>query len=138
MIDRIFIDSNVWLYFFLKDEEEKYRIAEKYFLENATGSVFIITYQVINEVANQLIKNNHDEITIVENIEYMYKISTIQDFSKEIILSASELRQRYSLSFWDSIIVTSAIKSNCNILATEDMQDGLIIEHTEIKNIFKK
>jgi predicted nucleic acid-binding protein len=138
MIDRIFIDSNVWLYFFLKDEKEKYRIAEKYFLENAGGSVFIITYQVINEVTNQLIKNNHDENTIVENIEYMYKISTIQDFSKEIILSASELRQRYSLSFWDSIIVTSAIKSNCNILASEDMQDGLIIEHTEIKNIFKK
>lgn len=137
MTDRIFIDSNVWLYFFLKDEIEKYKISEKYFRKNANNSIFIITYQVINEVSNQLVRNNFDEVTIVENIELMCKISTIQDFSKEILFLASALRQKYSLSFWDSIIVASAVKSRCNILATGDLHDGLIIEHTEIKNIFK-
>jgi predicted nucleic acid-binding protein len=137
MTDKIFIDSNVWLYFFLKDEIEKYKIAEKYFRKNANNSIFIITYQVINEVSNQLVRNNFDEVTIVENIELMCKISTIQDFSKEILFLASALRQKYSLSFRDSIIVASAVKSRCNILATEDLHDGLIIEHTEIKNIFK-
>ena len=68
----------------------------------------------------------------------MYEICTIQDFSKDIIMSASSLREKYSLSFWDSIIVASAIISNCNILASEDMQTGLKINNTTIKNIFKK
>jgi predicted nucleic acid-binding protein len=31
MTDKIFIDSNVWCYLFIKDEYEKYKIAEKYF-----------------------------------------------------------------------------------------------------------
>jgi predicted nucleic acid-binding protein len=67
----------------------------------------------------------------------MYKICAIQDFSKDIVLKASDLRTRYSLNFWDSIIIASAITGNCNILATEDLQDGLVIETTEIRNIFR-
>ncbi|WP_010263820.1 PIN domain-containing protein [Treponema primitia] len=137
MTDRIFVDSNVWVYFFVQDEYNKYKIAGEYFSKNANNSVFIITYQVINETTNQLIKNKISEKTIKENIEYMYKICTIQDFSKNIILSASKLRELYSFSFWDSIIAASAIESNSNILASEDMQDGLKINNTTIKNIFK-
>jgi predicted nucleic acid-binding protein len=38
---------------------------------------------------------------------------------------AVEFRARqYSLSFWDSIIVASALRSGCEVLYTEDMQDG--------------
>jgi predicted nucleic acid-binding protein len=78
-----------------------------------------------------------DEIT-KENIQYMYRICTIQDFSREIIMLAFNLRGKYSLSFWDSIIVASALKSNCNILAGEDMQNGLKINNMVINNIFSK
>jgi predicted nucleic acid-binding protein len=73
-----------------------------------------------------------------ENIQYMYKICTIQDFSKEIIMIAFDLREKYSLSFWDSIIVASALNSNCNVLASEDMQNGLRIKNMIINNIFSK
>jgi predicted nucleic acid-binding protein len=48
------------------------------------------------------------------------------------------LREKYSLSFWDSIIVASALHSNCTVLASEDMQDGLKIDNMIIDNIFKK
>jgi predicted nucleic acid-binding protein len=66
----------------------------------------------------------------------MYKICTIQDFSKEITILAFLLREKYSLSFWDSIIVASALAANCNILASEDMQHGLKINNMTIHNIF--
>jgi predicted nucleic acid-binding protein len=40
-------------------------------------------------------------------------------------------------SFWDSIIVGSALFSECGILVSEDMQNGLSIAETlAIKNIF--
>lgn len=137
MKNKIFVDSNVWVYFFLQDEYNKYKIAEEFFLKNANDSVFVITYQVINETTNQLIRNKFSEETIKENIEYMYKLCAIQDFSKNILLSASTLRDSYSFSCWDSIIVASALESNSTILASEDMQDGLKIKNTTIKNIFK-
>ena len=138
MTDKIFVDSNIWLYLFLQDSEKKYKLAEDFFIRKSVNSLFVITYQIINEVSNVLLKNGYTEIKIKENIEYMFKICTIQDFTKDIILLASSLREKYSLSFWDSIVVGSALFSGCNILASEDMQDGLIIDNSlTIKNILK-
>jgi len=137
MRNKIFIDSNIWLYLFLQDDKEKYKITEKYLLKNNLNSTFVITYQVINEVASILLKNNFTETEIRENIEYLIKINTLQDFTKEIVLIASSIRERYSISFWDSIIIGSALFAKCDILISEDMQDGLIIDNKLlIKNIF--
>ena len=47
---------------------------------------------------------------------------------KETLLLASELRRRYSLSYWDSIIVASAVGAEASALYTEDLQHGLIVE----------
>jgi predicted nucleic acid-binding protein len=55
MTDKIFIDSNIWCYLFISDAYEKYKIAEKYIFEKA-NDVFVISYQVINEVTNKLIQ----------------------------------------------------------------------------------
>jgi predicted nucleic acid-binding protein len=138
MSDKIFVDSNVWLYLFLQDDGKKYKIAEKYFKENGLKSTFIITYQVINEVSNILLKNDYTESKIKENIDHMFKVSTIQDFTKEIILSASSARETYSFSFWDSILIGSALFSECNMFISEDMQDGLMVNNKLlIKNTFK-
>ena len=137
MAGKVFIDSNIWIYLFLSEQTNKYKIAEEYISKNIDSTIFI-TYQVINEVTNQLIRNNFSENVIRKNIEYMYKICTIHNFSKEVIMSASSLRERYSFSFWDSIIAASALNSGCSILATEDMQNGQKIEEMIIENIFVK
>jgi predicted nucleic acid-binding protein len=88
MADRVFIDSNIWLYLFLQEDGNKYKIAEKYISEN-DNSLMFISYQVINEVTNQLIRNNFNELIIRKNIDYLYKICTIHNFSKDILFSAS-------------------------------------------------
>ena len=136
MADKIFLDSNIWLYLFLQDETNKYKIAEEYISTNSDNTMFI-TYQVINEVTNQLLRNNFNETIVKENIEYMYRICTIHNFSKEIVMLASSLREKYAFSFWDSMIVAGALNSGCGTLATEDMHDGLKIENMITKNIFK-
>jgi predicted nucleic acid-binding protein len=137
MADKIFVDTNVWVYLYLHDDDEKYKIAEKYLVKNDPNAVFIITWQIINEVANTLLRYKYDEVEIRKYIEQLCKTCTIQDFTKEIVLTASSLREKYSFSFWDSILVASALFSECNILVSEDMQDGLNVEKKlTIKNIF--
>jgi predicted nucleic acid-binding protein len=139
MTDKIFVDTNVWVYLYLHDDEEKYKIAEEYLLKNDPDTVFIITWQIINEVSNTLLRYKYGESEIRKYIEQLCKTCTIQDFTKEIVLTASSLRGKYSFSFWDSIIVGSALFSECNILISEDMQNGLIVEEKLIiKNIFVK
>jgi predicted nucleic acid-binding protein len=138
MIDKICLDSNIWLYLFLKDAADKYKIVEEYLRKYGTSCIFVISYQVINEVTNQLLRHKFSEEINKQNIEYMYSICTIQDFTKSIIMRASAIREKYCVSFWDSTILASAIESNCSILATEDLQAGLKIENTTIVNIFKE
>jgi predicted nucleic acid-binding protein len=139
MADKIFVDTNVWVYLYLHDNEEKYKIAEEYLLKNNQDVVFMITWQIINEVANTLLRYKYGETEIRKYIEQLCKTCTIQDFTKEIVLKASSLREKYSFSFWDSIIVGSALFSECNMLISEDMQNGLTVEgKLTIKNIFVK
>ena len=137
MTDRIFIDSNIWLYLFLKDSYDKYRLSEEFIIKNSKNSIFVISYQVVNEVSNKLFQKNFEEKIIRENIERMCKICTLQDFTKDILINASQLREKYSISFWDSIIVSSGIIANCNVLISEDLQDGMKIQNMEIRNIYK-
>jgi predicted nucleic acid-binding protein len=53
------------------------------------------------------------------------------------VLTASSVREKYSISFWDSIIIGSALFAKCDTLISEVMQNGLKIDDKLlIKNIF--
>ena len=52
MKDSIFIDSNVWVYLFSADDENKRGIADQFIKTNGNRNTFVISYQVINEVTN--------------------------------------------------------------------------------------
>jgi predicted nucleic acid-binding protein len=55
----------------------------------------------------------------------------------EDIISASELEEKYQLSFWDSLIVIAAQVSGAAILVSEDLQDGQQIGSIKVTNPFK-
>ena len=130
---RIFIDSNIWIYFFLNSEKdfEKNQIAKR-FLKSIVGkNQIILSTQVINEYHWTLYrKYKIDEEIIRSTIDD--KILTISDvvtLSTNNYNSAFDLRKKYSISFWDSLILASALENNCEILYSEDMQHNQIIEN---------
>lgn len=53
------------------------------------------------------------------------------------VLRAGELAQRYRLSFWDAMIVRSAIALECSVLWSEDFQDGAVYDGVTVRNPFK-
>ena len=65
-------------------------------------------------------------------------ISTIAPLSFQTYHLAFSLRSKYSLSFWDSLIVASALENNCTTLYSEDMQHQQVIDNQlTIINPFK-
>jgi len=133
--DRAFVDSNVWVYLFTSEDSPKCKVAER-FLAAAEGTL-VISYQVVNEVANVLLKKGFDEHRVRFVMESMSKICIVQDYSGDIVLLASTLREKHHFSFWDSLIVASAQASQCRYLVSEDMQDNQVVGGVTIKNIFK-
>ena len=136
MTDRIFVDSNVWVYLFTDDKNIKNRAASEYIKKNAETNRLIISYQVLNEVCCVLKKKKYTEPEIRIVAGDMIGLCEVCGYSEEIIYLASELRDMYSLSYWDSHIAASGLASQCSVLTSEDMQDGLIINKMVIKNLF--
>jgi predicted nucleic acid-binding protein len=136
MTGRIFIDSNVWIYLFAKEENEKNSIARKFISEKSKDNHLIISFQVINEVCRILKKKGFTEEKLKFVIDNLAKICEVHQSTVVLSFRASELRENHNFSFWDSHIVAHAIDAECDFLISEDMQDGYDINGTIIKNIF--
>lgn len=54
----------------------------------------------------------------------------------EDILDAIQISQRYMISFWDSLIVCSAINLDCSIIWSEDLNSGQYFDKVKVVNPF--
>ncbi len=70
--------------------------------------------------------NNHIEEFIVD----CYEQYSVINFTKNMFIKASKLREKHLFSYYDSLIVSSALLAKCSILYSEDMQHNLKVETT--------
>lgn len=139
--DPYFLDSNIWLYALLKkaqpspDDLTKAQIANR-FIDSPN---VVVSTQVINEVSVNLIKKARFTESQIQNlIQSFYDGCQVITPSQSLLIHASQVRDRYSLSFWDGIIIAAALTANVSTLYSEDMQNGLIIsEQLAIVNPFQ-
>lgn len=125
---RFFIDTNIWLYAFISSQDEsKSKIAQN--LLRTHHDKLVISTQIINEVCvNLLRKAKMEESALQQLIHSFYGQYEVIKLEKDILVSASVLRQRNSLSYWDSVVVAAAMKAGASTLYSEDMQHGQVID----------
>ena len=130
-----FIDTNVWLYAFIQNQNQDKAARAKAIIEK---SEIIVSSQVINEVCVNLIKKAHfDEVSIRNLIESFYGKYRVGEIRKEILIKASQLRAGYRFSYWDSLIVACASIEGASVVYSEDMHSDLVVEdHLQIINPF--
>ena len=134
--NRCFIDSNIWLYAFIETGDVDKRQQAQLLIQSSTP---VISTQVINEVCINLIRKvNFSEDQIRQLIASFYSNYKVQKLNQSTVLTATQLRESYALSFWDSIIVASALDASLSYVYSEDMHDGLhILNQLHIINPFK-
>jgi len=121
-----FIDSNVWIYLLVARQDEHKRQTARNLIERKR---FFVSTQVIGEVCvNLLRKKAMSEPEVRGSINSLYRNHSVMTITQETLLSASDLRASHFLSFWDSLIVASALQSGAQILYSEDMQHGLVVD----------
>jgi predicted nucleic acid-binding protein len=123
----VFLDTNIWFYVFVDSQSLVKHTRAKQLIESED---IVLSQQVVSEVCNALIRKapfTEEQIKeIIRSFYTRYRPMTLVDTD---LISASDLRQNYRLSYWDSLIVAAALKSNSTILYSEDMQDGLVVEN---------
>ncbi len=133
--ERFFVDSNLWLYTFMRDDEEKKTVAAELIGDPAT----VLSTQVVNEICVNLIrKADYSEAEVQQTIENLYANYEIVRVDKQDIVKASQLRAQARLSYWDSLVVATAMNADCTLVYSEDMQHNQVIGKTRIVNPFKK
>ena len=128
MSDKVFLDTNTVIYSYSEDEPEKQKIAND-ILEQYNNQI-IISNQVINELSNTLFRKfklNADEVR--ETVLELNDNFPIVNFNLHTQLKAIELKGKYQLQFYDSMILATALENGCNIVFSEDMQHNQVIEN---------
>ncbi|PUA27749.1 MAG: hypothetical protein B0W54_14520 [Cellvibrio sp. 79] len=131
MRDRIFLDTNILVYALL-DEGHKQKTAFE-----LLQSGCVISTQVLNEftqVARKKAKLEWQEITDLSNA--IQTLTEIIPLMRETHNLGLEIAKQYGYGFYDSLIIATAIESQCNLLISEDMQHGQRIEMLVISNPF--
>ncbi len=103
-----------------------------------SGTNFIST-QVVQEFSNVLSKKfklNWNEIITAINESTAHNQMVVN--STDTIKKACDIANKYMYSFYDSLLISSALEVNCTILYTEDLQHNQLIENKpRIINPFK-
>lgn len=122
---KTFIDTNILIYAFTKDEPVKQKTALK-FLNNCQP---VLSTQVIKEFSNVLLKRGNINLQdIQEVIKEIISVAELVNGELELIFTSFDIHKRYKYSFYDSLIIAAALNSKCQILLSEDMQNGQIID----------
>jgi predicted nucleic acid-binding protein len=138
MSDRTFIDTNVILYSKDARDERKQSIADELVSRGIREGTLVVSAQVLNEFyvnATQKLTqgmNRENARTVCRSIAAV----SCEPVTNETISAAWDIQDRFALSWWDSLIVASALGARCTRLLTEDLQDGLQVDGLQVVNPF--
>jgi predicted nucleic acid-binding protein len=125
--NRVFLDTNIMLYAYSNSEEDKQQVSRQIVKNNYT----IISTQVLQEIANILNKKfKLDYLVIKETLmECVYDNNEVYTNKQQTVFMACDISKRYKYSFYDSLIIATALDSSCKILYSEDLQHNQTIEN---------
>jgi len=128
MSDRIFIDTNLFVYAHVSDDTVKHEIAVELLCREIIGFQVIVSTQVLTEFYSAMSKHKlaHDEISSF--LADIIRCSNVASVSLTTVELCLKLKDKYGYSYWDSLILASAVENRCRTLYSEDMIHGHIIE----------
>ncbi len=136
---KAFIDTNVFVYAQDKSDETKTKASQRLITKLFLEKQGFISTQVIQEFCNVFLKKSEkplqpdDVIEIIDNLLAPLLAHTPDSsFYKRAINTCS----RYSLSFYDALVIQAAIDLRCELLYSEDMQNGARYNGVTVVNPF--
>jgi len=120
---RTFIDTNVLVYL----ASDNPRKADR--AEDIVGAGGIVSVQVLNEVTNVARRKMGLSWTETEAFLSLIRgLLMVRPITLDVHDTGLALAQRYGLSTYDAMIAASALLADAEILWSEDMQHGMVLD----------
>jgi predicted nucleic acid-binding protein len=135
---RAFVDANVLVYAFDSSAGQKKGVAEELLAQLWETGTGCLSVQVLQEFFVTVTRKVATPLPVEEAGERIRELSAWKVFAPtaDDVLAAIALHRRSGVSFWDAMIVHAAAESGCDVLWTEDLNDGQVIRGVRIRNPF--
>jgi predicted nucleic acid-binding protein len=139
MSDKYFLDTNILVYTFDEASPGKRDRARALVAEALAESRGVISYQVAQEFLNAALRKFAKPLTAADAARFLTVV--IEPLcavfaSVDLFHQAIGISERWRYSFYDALVVASALKAGCSVLYSEDLQHGQKISGLRILDPF--
>jgi predicted nucleic acid-binding protein len=132
---RVALDTNVLVYAEGVDDPQKEAVADRLVAALPSASTFL-SVQVLGELFNVLVRRGVSRDRARHAARQWSETFTIVETTSALMLSATDLAAQHKLKIWDAMILVAAAEVRCDILLSEDFQDGFAWSGITVCNPF--
>lgn len=133
---KIFIDTNLIVYANDRRDPKKQRKAIELVSELMSNGLGVISSQVLQEYSSVALTKLKQEHALVLRQLVLLEAFDIVLMKPALIRRAIEIRSSYSISFWDSCIISAAEVAGCDSIYSEDLNAGQYYSGIKVNNPF--
>ncbi|HKW17930.1 MAG TPA: PIN domain-containing protein [Terriglobales bacterium] len=137
MKGKFFLDTNILVYAldstFGKKSEVSFNLV-RHAIQTKRG---VISYQVVQEYFNVAFKQFAKPLPLSEADNYLrtvFRPLLAVQSSSLLFADALRIKIHHQFSWYDALIASAALQAGCEVLYTEDLQNGRILEALRIEN----
>jgi predicted nucleic acid-binding protein len=136
MTEKVFVDTNILIYAHDIEAGRRHETARdlvKTLWREANGAISI---QVLQEFYVNITRKIPVPLPrqIARHLVETYAVWEVVLPCPRDLMKASAIEERHQVSFWDAMIIATALKAGASTLWTEDLSHGKIIEGIRIIN----
>jgi predicted nucleic acid-binding protein len=134
MNEKVFVDSNIFLYALDSGDKVRREKAKTRLAELSRTNRIVISTQVLNEVYAVATRKLGVEIVMAKRfVRQLYDFDVIV-VTQEVIDAAMDCSILHQLNYWDALMIAAAELARCSVMWTEDMSPGEVIRGVRIVN----
>ncbi len=133
---RVAIDTNVLAYAEgLGDAKRCKRAADV--VAGLDANNVVLPAQVLGELFNVLTKKAGRSAEQARDAVLSWSDAfDVADSTRDAVTAACDLAAAHQLQFWDALIVSVAVRQQCRVLLTEDLNEGFVWQGMTVVNPF--
>ena len=133
-----FVDTNILIYSHDRSAGQKHSRARNLLRELWQSGDGCLSIQVLQEFFVNVTRKVARPLAPEAAAQIIADLSVwrVHRPGVEDILDAIRLQGRYQVSFWDAMIVASAIQSGCQTIWSEDLNSGQVYEDVTVLSPF--
>ncbi len=133
-----FVDANVLVYALDSSAGEKHARAGALIERLWDEGAGCVSVQVLQEFFVTVTRKIPKPLSTDDALDRVRDLKAWTVFSPKAddVIAAVNLHKRYAINFWDAMIVEAASEMRCDVLWTEDLNDGQVLEGVTVRNPF--